>query len=334
LRGLFEPLGYTVTAERLPLDETFPDWGESPYYRLVLEGTVLLKDLLAHLYVLIPVLDDHKHYYTGRDEVDKLLRRGSAWLASHPLRDEISRRYLRRDVSLTREAIQRLIELEGVPETDDQEEVADVQEEAVEKPISLHDQRLLAVLEVLKASGAHRVLDLGCGEGKLLRLLLKERQFKEIVGMDVSIRTLERASQRLKLDRMPERVASRLTLMHGSLVYRDRRLEGYDAAAIVEVIEHLDTPRLVSMERAVFEFAKPRTVVITTPNKEYNALFESLDPEKLRHSDHRFEWTRAEFESWSREVADRHGYSVEFHPVGPVSEQFGAPSQMGVFRLA
>ncbi|MEZ0326502.1 MAG: 3' terminal RNA ribose 2'-O-methyltransferase Hen1 [Fimbriimonas sp.] len=332
LRGLFEPLGYTVTAERLPLDDTFPDWGESPYFHLILEGTVTLKDLLRHLYVLIPVLDDRKHYYIGRDEVDKLVRRASDWLPTHPLKEEISKRYLRRDPSLTKEALDRLNE--GLPESEELDEAADAEEEKVEKPISLHDQRLLAVIDVLKASGAHRVLDLGCGEGKLLRHLLKEKQFKEIVGMDVSIITLERASRRLKLDRLPERQAARMKLIHGSLVYRDKRLQGYDAAAIVEVIEHLDTPRLVSMERAVFEFARPSTVVITTPNKEYNALFETLDPEKLRHPDHRFEWTRPEFEAWARGVGERHGYSVDFHPIGPISEQFGAPSQMGVFKLA
>ncbi|AIE84039.1 3' terminal RNA ribose 2'-O-methyltransferase Hen1 [Fimbriimonas ginsengisoli] len=332
LKELFKPLGYEVTVERLPLDDQFPEWGESPYYRLVLEGEVKLQDLLKHLYVLIPVLDDRKHYYIGRAEVDKLLLRGGAWLATHPLREEISRRYLKRDRTLTREALDRLSEIDGLVEPEEQEAAGDAQEEAVERPISLHDQRLLTVLDVLKASGAKRVLDLGCGEGKLLKLLMNEKQFEEIVGMDVSITPLEKAKLRLRLERQPERKASRMKLIHGSLVYRDRRLQGYDAVAIVEVIEHLDPSRLASMERAVFEFARPGRVIVTTPNREYNALFETMEPGKLRHPDHRFEWTRAEFESWSREVADRHGYAVEFQPIGPVSEQFGAPSQMAVFQ--
>lgn len=331
LRGLFEPLGYQVTAERLPLDERFSEWGNSPYFRLLLEQEVRLRDLLTHLYVLIPVLDERKHYYVGRDEIDKLLLRAKEWLPTHPLKEEISRRYLWRDRTLTREALERLAEADGVANPDEATEERDAQEERVERALSLHDQRLDTVTEALIASGARRVLDLGCGEGKLLRLLLKEPRFEEIVGMDVSIAALEKATRRLRLDRMSERQASRLKLLHGSLVYRDRRLEGYDAAAIVEVIEHLDAPRLASLERAVFEFARPATVIVTTPNREYNALFETLLADRFRHPDHRFEWTRAEFEAWAREVGERHGYRAEFAPIGPVSEQFGAPSQMAKF---
>jgi 3' terminal RNA ribose 2'-O-methyltransferase Hen1 len=332
LRGLFEPLGYEVEATRLSLDPRFPEWGESPYYSLRLKGNLRIADLLTHLYVLIPVLDENKHYYVNRDEIDKLLSRGQEWLAGHPMRDEIAKRYLRRDRVLTREALERLAEADGMVDPDAQEETRDAQEEAVEKTVSLHDQRLDTVAEILKELGAKSVLDLGCGEGRLLRLLMANAQFERIVGMDVSLASLEKAERRLKLDRLPERQAARLTLMHGSLVYRDKRLEGFDAAAIVEVIEHLDPPRLASLERAVFEFAKPGAVVVTTPNREYNALFETLPAGKMRHADHRFEWTREEFEGWARNVAERHGYTVEFRPIGPLSEQFGAPSQMGIFR--
>lgn len=332
LHGLFQPLGYEVDATRLPLDERFPEWGDSPYYSLRLTGTVRISELLTHLYVLIPVLDESKHYFVNRDEIDKLLNRGQEWLATHPMRDEIAKRYLRRDRVLTREALERLSEMDGVVDPDARAETNDAQEEAVEKTISLHDQRLTTVVEVLKELGAKSVLDLGCGEGRLLRLLLPDSQFERIVGMDVSWASLEKAQRRLKLDRMPERQAARLTLLHGSLVYRDKRLEGFDAAAIVEVIEHLDPPRLAAFERALFEFAKPNAIVLTTPNREYNALFESLPAGKMRHPDHRFEWTREEFEGWSRTIAERHGYTVEFRPIGPVSEQFGAPSQMGIFR--
>src|SRR5205807_5313868 len=158
------------------------------------------------------------------------------------------------------------------------------------------------------------------------------RQFEEIVGMDVSIRTLEAAQRRLKLDRLPVTQASRVKLIHGSLMYRDRRLENFDAAAVVEVVEHLDPPRLSAFERVLFEFARPRTVVLTTPNREYNMTWETLPAGQFRHPDHRFEWTRQEFQDWAQGVAGRFGYTVQFLPVGPEHDKLGPPTQMGVFR--
>jgi 3' terminal RNA ribose 2'-O-methyltransferase Hen1 len=187
------------------------------------------------------------------------------------------------------------------------------------------------VFAVLKESGARRVLDLGCGEGRLLEMLLSDRQFSEIVGMDVSLASLDRARRRLRLERLPPLVAERLTLLHGSLLYRDRRLEGFDAAAVVEVIEHLDAPRLAAFERTLFGLARPGTVVVTTPNREYNALFPTLPEGRMRHRDHRFEWTRAEFGAWAERVASDNGYAVRVASLGPEDETHGAPSQMATF---
>ncbi|WP_337177329.1 3' terminal RNA ribose 2'-O-methyltransferase Hen1 [Paludisphaera sp.] len=330
LRSVFEPLGYAIEATRHPLDPTFPDWGESRYFSVEISAETTLARLLTQLYVLIPVFDDAKHYFVGEAEMEKLLARGVGWLDSHPQRDEIARRYLRHRPSLYREALARL-----APETpaiaEDVEEPSARVEEAVESSMSLNDQRLGSVLGVLRGAGASRVLDLGCGEGRLLRLLLKEPQFREIVGVDVSVRALEAASDRLHLDRLPENQAARIKLLHGSLTYRDRRLEGFDAAACVEVVEHLDPPRLAAFERAVFEFARPATVVLTTPNREYNVTWENVGPDRLRHSDHRFEWTRAEFLAWAEAVASRFGYSARFLAVGPEDPTLGPPTQMGVF---
>ncbi|MBI3987489.1 MAG: 3' terminal RNA ribose 2'-O-methyltransferase Hen1 [Lentisphaerae bacterium] len=332
LRHLFEPLGYKVEASRLPLDETFPDWGEGPYFAVEIEKTTTLKDLLTHLYVLIPVLDDNKHYYVGDDEVEKLLRKGEGWLASHPEKEAIARRYLKYQPSLAREALARLVEEED-PVLAKEEEAGLTAEEPLEKDISLNEARLGAVMAALKGTGAKRILDLGCGEGKLLRELLKEKQFEQITGMDVSVRSLETAHERLRLDRLPARMKDRLKLMHGSLLYRDRRLEGFDAAAVVEVIEHLDPPRLAAAERAIFECAKPRTVVLTTPNVEYNVMWKLAESsQKFRHGDHRFEWTRQEFQAWANGIANRFGYKVTFLPVGPEDATVGSPTQMGVFR--
>ncbi|MEM1062934.1 MAG: 3' terminal RNA ribose 2'-O-methyltransferase Hen1 [Planctomycetota bacterium] len=332
LQEVFEPLGYTVEAERHPLDETFPDWGDGPYHSVTISGTVTLSELLTHLYVLIPVFDGRKHYFIARDELPKLLVKGEGWLDAHPLKEAITRRYLKNRPTLTREALARLVEDSDGAEEESESEEKLRPEEALEQPLSLNDQRHGAVLAALRASGARSVLDLGCGEGKLLRELLPDRQFERIVGVDVAIRPLEIASRRLKLDRLPEWQREKIELLHGSLIYRDRRLSGFDAAAVVEVIEHLDPPRLRAFERVLFEFARPGTVVLTTPNREYNVTWESLPAGQFRHPDHRFEWTRAEFQGWANGVAERYGYQVRFVPVGPEEGAAGSPTQMGVFE--
>jgi len=330
IKELFEPLGYTVNAERHPLDEKFPEWGEGPYYSVTLAGAVRLRDFLNHLYVLVPVLDAEKHYWIGKDEVDKLLRKGEGWLASHPHKEAIVKRYLPRQRQLVREALARLAEEDNPDATD---EARAEEETKMEEPIRLWQQRMGAVVAVLRSAGAKRILDLGCGEGKLLRSLVEEKSLTEIVGMDVSYRSLEIASQRLKLDRMPTKQKERLKLMHGSLMYRDKRLAGYDAATVVEVIEHLDAPRLAAFERVLFESAHPKTVIVTTPNVEYNVKFETLPAGQFRHKDHRFEWTRQQFQQWASRTSERFGYSVRFLPVGEEDSHVGAPTQMGVFSL-
>ncbi len=331
LRRLFEPLGYNVTTQSSLLDEYYPEWGQSPYYTLDLEKTCRLSELLTHLYVLVPVLDDDKHYWIGKDEVEKLITRGKGWLEQHPERDSITYRYLNHRRNLTQDALARLIPEENVPS----DEAEDVEEQETEKQdeqrINLHDQRLTTAVQVIKESGARRVLDLGCGEGKLLKLLLQDRQFESILGLDVSYRALEMAQRRLHLEHMPERQRARIALIHGALTYRDKRLSGYDAAAVVEVIEHLDQSRLAAFERVLFEFARPQTVVITTPNAEYNIKFETLPAGQFRHKDHRFEWTREQFQIWSKRLAERFGYTVRFAPLGPEDAEVGAPSQMGIF---
>ncbi|GLV59983.1 3' terminal RNA ribose 2'-O-methyltransferase Hen1 [Dictyobacter sp. S3.2.2.5] len=351
LRRLFEPLGYSVEAVQHPLDELHPEWGMSSYFTLTLRAECRLSELLTHLYVLIPVLDNSKHYWIGDDEVNKLLTRGQGWLEKHPERRRIAYNYLRHKKSLTRDALSRLIPEEAEVEATDLEatdeqvseedtsteaqsaaaEAARATQEKKEKRKSLHEQRLQAALEAVRQRGAKRVLDLGCGEGRLLRMLLQEKSIEHILGLDVSYRALELAQKRLHLDRMPERQRERLTLVHGALTYRDQRLEGYDAACVIEVIEHMDQPRLRSFERVLFEFAHPETVVITTPNAEYNVKFETLDAGTFRHQDHRFEWTREQFQNWSRQLAERFGYQVQFSPIGPEDAEVGAPSQMGIF---
>jgi 3' terminal RNA ribose 2'-O-methyltransferase Hen1 len=333
LRSLFEPLGYTVMATKHPLDPAFPEWGEGRYYTVELSNNVTLQQLLSHLYVLIPVCDNDKHYWIGKDEIDKLLEKGGEWLAKHPANELIVRRYLKHQRSLANEALEILVKKEEPGEEGDKEEEESktVEEVSESQKPRIHDQRLQTAKDELLMSGAKRVLDLGCGEGKLMRLLIAEKQFELVAGMDVSFRSLEIAKDKLKLDRLPERQRQRIQLIQGSLTYRDKRLEGFDGAALVEVIEHLDEPRLASLERSVFEYARPGIVVVTTPNAEYNVKFENLEEGKMRHADHRFEWTRKEFEAWASGIAARHSYDVIFKPIGEENPEVGALSQMAVF---
>jgi 3' terminal RNA ribose 2'-O-methyltransferase Hen1 len=335
-RRLFEPLGYAVEARALPLDPQFPEWGASRYLALRITATVRLRSLLEHLFVLLPVLDDDKHYWVGEDEVGKLLRRGGQWLAAHPEHDLIARRYLRHDQRLTRAALAALFADDAAdPDRSDQEQ--DESEESVERQVSLHERRLATVLGVITASGARSVLDLGCGSGKLLAELVKEPGLHRIVGLDVSHRALESAARRLHTDTMAPRQRERVQLLHGSLTYRDDRLRGFDAAAVVEVIEHLDPPRIVAFEKVLFGHARPETVILTTPNAEYNALLAGLPAGQFRHGDHRFEWTRPQLRAWAEGVAARYGYRAELSGIGPQGTgpggaDLGCPSQLAVFR--
>ena len=359
---VFGPLGWDVCARVVPLEPA--EWGASAYLGMRLAGTVRLADALNHLYVLLPVLDDAKHYWVSTDEVDKLVRAGSGWLAGHPERELIARRYLAHRRELTNAALARLAEADdldpdevdnAVPQAPPPDETPDAgagadgemeveadadagaaeaeAEAEAERAEPLAVQRRQAVLNVLRETGARTVADLGCGEGALTALLLKDATLRRVVATDVSARALRHAARRLRLDRMPEARRARLELFQSSLTYRDRRLSGLDAAVLMEVIEHVDAERLTALERAVFGFASPRTVVVTTPNREHNAEYGMPDG-ALRHRDHRFEWTREEFRRWAERVAAAHGYLVRYVPVGPVSALAGPPTQMAVFALS
>ncbi|WP_436762055.1 3' terminal RNA ribose 2'-O-methyltransferase Hen1 [Streptosporangium sp. V21-05] len=419
---LFEPLGWRVEATALPLDEEFPEWGDSRYVRLALRGEVRLADALNQLYVLLPVLDDAKHYWVAPDEVDKLIRAGESWLAAHPDRGLITRRYLGRRWALTRTAFARLAEIgddveedleppvEEDPSADPavegstgegptggslvEESAGSAGDSAEERPVvegvvernavtegfvagssavpgtgpservlatpappdevlpagaappegeapragsegaarrPLNALRLEAVLATLERLGVSTVIDLGCGSGRLVGALLDRSRFTGVAGVDVSSQALALAARRLKLDRMPERRRERLELFQGALTYTDARFAGYDAAVLMEVVEHVDPPRLDALERVVFGTARPGHVIVTTPNAEHNVRYEFLSG--MRHPDHRFEWTRAEFRAWAAKVCAEYGYRVEFLPVGDDDPEVGAPTQMALFGL-
>ena len=341
---LFEPLGYSVTTETTLLDSRFPEWGDSPYIDLTLSGRVKLSELLNHLYVLIPVFDMQKHYYIAQDEIQKLLDHGGfsadvsdgsaqtkGWLASHPYRDKIVRRYFKNKKSYARKAIDIL--LSDMPEQQGEEAsgASPEETEAQEKRIPLNTQRMEAVRDAVLASGASSVIDLGCGECRLTSMLLSEPQIQKITACDVSVSVLEKAAKRLRLDDMNPFKRSKLTLMQASLTYRDKRFEGFDCACVIEVVEHIEPMRIPAFERILFEFAAPKTVILTTPNREYNENYAAMKHNGLRHDDHRFEWTRDEFRSWTEHICTKFGYSCMLSGIGENDTEYGTPTQMGVF---
>lgn len=330
LKNLFEPLGYSVDVQSYNLDEKFKEWGESLYFTLKIKGEVRLSELLSHLYVLIPVLDDDKHYWVNEEEVEKLLRFGEGWLSTHPLKDEITKRYLKHQRDLTRFALSKLLDEDNV-HPDQAERSHASEEEKLEAKISLNEQRLKSVVDAIKNCNGKRIIDLGCGEGKLIRMLLEDKFWDEIVGMDVSWSALQTANRRLNLERLPPKLKERITLIQGSLIYRDSRLKGYDVATVIEVIEHLDAPRLKTFERILFEYTSPKAIIVTTPNIEYNVKFERLPFGQFRHRDHRFEWTREEFKNWADSNAKQFNYSVTFQSIGEEDSQLGSPTQMAIF---
>ncbi len=333
LRRLFEPLGYTIDAIRHPFDTQFPEWGDSPYFTVKLKGRTRLQDLLSHLYVLIPVLDADKHYWVDDQEINKLMRHGEGWLNSHPDKEEIVKRYLRRQGSLVKEALGRLNEDTDTPEPDENEpkSVETIVEQ--QKKETLHELRLRVILEELLQTKAKRVLDLGCGEGKMLRLLVNEIRLTEIVGIDVSTRQLEIAEHKLTRTAAFD-IPGRVKLLQGSLTYQDDRLRGYDAALVVEVIEHLELDRLDAFEKSLFGWSRPQRILLSTPNAEYNVLFAGMQPGKLRHGDHRFEWTRQEFREWAQGISQKYGYTVTIKGIGEEHPDHGPPSQLAHFEKA
>ena len=363
IKSLFEPLGYEMDIETLPMDPAFPSWAEGHHHNLTLRSQdKTLRELLTHLYVLLPALDNQKHYWINQDETDKLLRFGEGWLDDHPARQTISRRYLRNNRNLTERAQEQFEERAAAraesadeddnpdvlsnpddPDSPDQNDTAQVTptapaddrprpnpETELERPMSLQNLRIQAVMQELRDSGAKSVLDLGCGQGQLLKEILTEPQVQSVTGVEVSHRSLGTAKRRLKFNQLTPGLQSKLTFIHSSLIYRDPRLSNADAAVAMEVIEHIDPPKLDAFEDAVMATARPRTLIITTPNREYNILFPNFNT-TFRHRDHRFEWTRAQFQEWAQTAALRNGYTVAFKGIGSHDEDHGPPTQMAVF---
>lgn len=330
IHDFFEPLGYAVNAEKLLYESKWLK-SDSCVFNVTLTGMQTILDLLRHLYVLLPALDNKKHYFVNENEIVKLLSHGEGWLETHPYKERIVSRYLIHRHNLIEEALEQLAEEVQDEET---EENAAGAEEAMERPIRLQEERLQTALAVMRTldPAPLKIGDIGCGSGDFIRLIENDRAFSEVIGMDVSSKVLQIAEKRLHLDRRNAWQSPKISLIHGSLAYKDSRLKGLDAVLMFEVIEHIDAIKLPVVEYNIFEFLTPGYVMVSTPNKEYNQLFPSLEKNALRHRDHRFEWTRDEFRQWAGAVTAKYPYEVDFFQVGPRDDNLGAPTQMAVFR--
>ena len=328
---MFTSLGYNVAIKRTLLDPKFPEWGMSPYIDLTISGKVKLSEMLNHIYVLIPVFDTEKHYFVSDSEVNKLLGHGGDWLPAHPYKDKITRRYLGKRSAYIKKANEALSAEELVMEDGGSDVTEAELAEEKEKKIPLNTIRLETVKKTVLDSGAESVIDFGCGEGRLEQIILREPQIKKITAVDVSVDVLEIASRKLRYEKLEPELKDKLTLTQGSVTYKDERFKGYDCACLVEVIEHIDKPKLPDAEKAVFGVYHPKTVVVTTPNKDYNTVY-GIPDEELRHKDHRFEWTREEFKKWTEEICKTYKYVCQIENIGDCSEEFGSATMMGVFK--
>ncbi len=312
LNKIFDPLGYELEIKSHLLDEKIFGEEESNYVDLILKNKLTLQSVLQHLYVLIPVFDNNKHYFVNNDEVEKLLSKGGDWIDVHPEKDFITSRYLN----------SKFIDAKKLESLFSKEQNKMIEER---KKNSLNSQRLSQVTDVIESLNIKSLVDLGCGEGKLIKELLNNTSVEKILGVDISINVLKKAARKLKYDTVKDKIE----LVQSSAVYYDERFTEYEAICLIEVIEHIDEQKLYLLKENVFNLVKPKYVIITTPNVEYNTVYE-LDG--YRHSDHRFEWSRSEFRLWCEEICNQYNYDVEYFSIGEEMETVGNSTQMGVFK--
>lgn len=329
IKELFEPLGYELSysTERPPVDSMYEQFGESPYYDVTISRRETVKDLLSHLYILIPILDKMRHYGPSSDEVKKIMKIGDSWLKDHPSKKKIVGRYFGKKKELATSVLDRLED-----QIKDEQRIDENSDDEKETRTPLAGQRRKAIIRTLREHNVKTVLDLGCSTGKLSFELIDTPGIVKVTGADISARAIEKAVLEKRIHKkMTEDQKSRLDFVIASAIYRDLRFSAFDAIVLQEVIEHFDSWKLRVAEDVVFKYSGPRVVVVTTPNIEYNVLFENLENGKLRHRDHKFEFTRGQFKEWANRICKQFGYTVSFEDIGEFVENIGTQTQMAVF---
>lgn len=313
LKDLFEPMGYQVDIERPEIHYSFQLKESSTVRTLTLTGYQTLQNSLRHLFVLIPVIDNYKHYFIDEKEIEKLERYGDGWLEEHPMREMIYRQALR---------FKEIYSLVESPNTEEKPE------EPVRK-VRLNEMRYEKIVETAKLLKPNSIVDFGSGEGKLAVQLGFINGVQEVLAVEPSQAATLKAVKRF------EKVKDRSsfiepTTLWGSLFYYDERLKGKDLIILCEVIEHIDAQRLPKAFDTILNLYAPESLIITTPNQEYNEIYDMED--HFRHDDHRFEWTRQEFQEWCKARNHLDLYELEFSGIGEENLNQGFPTQMCVFK--
>ena len=310
IRDLFEPLGFDVEIEYAETDYSFRLKEKSSACFIRLSGITSLQKGLQQLFLIIPVLDNYKHYFIDESEIEKLNRYGEGWLEEHPQKEFIVRRAL------------RFKEIYG------QLEEQDHSEKQIH-PIPLNELRYEKIVDSVKKLPIKRnIVDFGSGEGKLSARLGFVDKVEEILAVEPSEAARLKALKRFeKLMDQKGFVAPKM--IWGSLFYFDERLKNKDVIILCEVIEHIDEERLPKAMDLIFEQYYPASLIITTPNKEYNHVYQMA--ESMRHNDHRFEWSRDEFRQWCIRMNHSERYELSFEGIGNEDETYGFPTQMCTF---
>lgn len=313
LMNLFEPIGYEVTINRPEIEYSIPIKTKSSARYISIKGMKTLQEGLRHLFVLIPVIDNYKHYFIDEKEIEKLERYGEGWLEQHPLRDLIYRQALRF------KEIYSLVE----NSSKDEKKIEPV------KKVRLNELRYEKIVNTVSEMKPRSVVDFGSGEGKLSVQLGFVEGITEILAVEPSESASLKALERFNKVKNKEKFVNP-ELLWGSLFYYDERLKDKDVIILCEVIEHIDESRLPKAMDTLLHDYQPGALIITTPNRDYNELYDM--EEHLRHNDHRFEWTRAEFRQWCTERNHGNDYELLFDGIGEEHASQGFPTQMCVFK--
>lgn len=312
LAELFKPIGYNVEIKRAASTLR----SKSSALFITLTGKQTIQNLLKHLFILIPVIDNYKHYFIDEREIEKVDRYGEGWLDAHPLKQFIVKRALR---------FQNLIRQSKFYDRERHN-----QENRETKKIRLNELRYEKIVDFIRTIPKRdTVVDLGAGEGKLSVKLGYLDGVKEILSVEPSNKSRVRAIQRFEEAEGTDGFTLPTSLA-GSLFYFDDRLVNKDIMVLCEVIEHIDEYRIPKMMEAIFRSYQPRVLIVTTPNQEYNVIYD-MD-ETMRHHDHRFEWTRDDFQENCEQWIKESPYYIQFEGIGEEHPEYGTPTQMAIFR--